>query len=333
MTIEFSALLLCAGKGTRFKSDIIKVLHPFLGTSMLQIAVDTMSALKPESVTLVVGHQKDRIMKEQFQRPVQFAVQEKQLGTADAVRAAEDIYLDNQDLNILVMNGDLPLVRPETLQPFLDFHFAEKNALTFLVADLENPFGFGRVIHGGDGILRIIEEKDATPDQRRIRESNLGVYLFRAGDLFAMLPKISTNNAKGEYYLTDIIEIMMRSGRKSGYFKTENSDEFIGVNDRFELAQAADVLRRRKIKELAEGGVTILDPNSTWIDLGVKIGGDSVISPSVVIEGESTIGSGCMIQPFVHIRDSRIGDGCEIVSFSRLYNQTVPENTTMSQSE
>jgi len=323
----FSAVLLCAGKGTRFKSEIIKLLHPFLGSSMLQIAVDTMFRLGPDSVTLVVGHQKARIQRESFRYPVQFAVQEKQLGTANAVLAARDFFVGKADSHVLVMNSDLPLVRPETLKPFLDYHQTEKNALTFLVADLENPFGFGRVIHGQDGIIRIIEEKDATPEQRCIRESNLGVYLFRAGDVFEMLPRITTDNAKGEYYLTDIIEIMMRAGRKTGFFKTDNSDEFIGVNDRHELALAADVLRRRKIRSLAEEGVTILDPSSTWIDLKVFVGRDTVIYPSVVIEGETKIGSGCRIQPFVHIKDCDIGDGSNIGSFIFLDGDTLPAHT------
>lgn len=325
----FSAVLLCAGKGTRFKSDTIKVLHPFLGTSMLRIAVDTMSSLNPESVTLIIGYQKERIQQQSFPHPIQFAVQERQLGTANAVWSAKDFFAGKENTNILVMNGDLPLVRPQTLRPFLDYHLAEKNALSFLVADLVNPFGFGRLVHGEDGIIRIVEEKDATPDQRLIKESNLGVYLFRAGDAFDMLPKITTDNAKGEYYLTDIIEIMMNAGRKTGFFKTENSDEFIGVNDRHELGLAADVLRLRKNRALAEEGVTILDPKSTWIDLKVKVGRDSIIHPSVVIEGESKIGGGCRIHPFVHIRDTIIGEGSEIGSFNFLEDESFPARTTI----
>jgi bifunctional UDP-N-acetylglucosamine pyrophosphorylase/glucosamine-1-phosphate N-acetyltransferase len=323
----FSAVLLCAGKGTRFKSDLIKVLHPFLGTSMLQIAVETMSGLDPESIILVIGHQKDRIRKEPFRRPVQFAVQERQLGTANALLAAREFFAGREETNILVMNGDLPLVRGETLRPFLDYHLTQGNALTFLVADLDNPFGFGRLVHGRDGIIRIIEEKDATPEQKKIKESNLGVYLFRAGDAFAMLPRVGTDNAKGEYYLTDMIEIMMKARKKTGYFKTEHSDEFIGVNDRHELALAADVLRMRKNRKLAESGVTLLDPSTTWIDLGVEIGPDTVIHPSVVIEGETRIGGGCRIHPFVRIADSVLGEGSEIGSFNHLDKRTLPART------
>lgn len=333
MNKSFSAMLLCAGKGTRFKSNFIKVLHPFLGTSMLHISVKNMFSLDPESLILVVGHQRERIMKEDFGRPVQFAVQENQKGTADAVLAAKDHFIGIEDMNVLVMNSDLPLVRPETLRPFLDFHFSEGNELTFLVADLENPFGFGRLVHGRDGIIRIVEEKDATPEQRKIRESNLGVYLFRAGPLYEMLPRISTDNAKGEYYLTDIIEIMMRAGLKTGYFKTGNSGEFIGVNDRHELALAADVLRRRKIRTLSLQGVTFLDPSTTWIDLNVQIGRDSVISPSVVIEGASFLGEGCRIRPFVHIEDTRIGEGSEIGSFVELTGKTIPAKTKIEKKE
>ncbi len=314
MNSNFLVLILAAGKGTRFKSHRIKVLHPILGKSMLRIVADTLCDLDPEEFLIVVGYQKDKVMKEGFVRKVRFVVQEEQLGTADAVRAAVPVLDAYRNKSVLVMNGDLPLVRTETLKPFLEHHFSRNQAMTFMTADLDNPFGFGRVVHGNGDAVRIIEEQDATSEQKKIRESNLGVYLFKIGSLLDALPKISTDNAKGEYYLTDIIEIIMQSGLKSGPFKTAYKDEFVGVNDRFELAAAADVLRQRKMEFLAKSGVSIQDPSSTWIDLDVEIGRDTTVSPFVVIEGASTIGEQCRIHPFVHIVNSRIGDGAEVMA-------------------
>ena len=325
MNRSFLALVLAAGKSTRFKSEGTKLLHPFLGTTLLDQVLDSLFQLKPESVCLVVGHRRQEIMGRRFRRPVEFVIQSRQRGTAHAVMSAADVLGRRKGQDVLVINGDLPLVRPETLRPFLNHHRKRANALTFLVADLDNPTGFGRLVHGKGGLIRIVEENEATPSQRKIRECNLGVYLFRSSDLLEALPMISADNRKKEYYLTDIIEIMMRSGRRVELFKTPNSDEFIGVNDRAELALAADVLRLRKNRALAESGVTVLDPSSTWIDLNVRIGRDTVIHPSVVIEGGTVIGEKCRIHPFVRIQRSRLGSGVEVRSGSLVEDSRIKD--------
>ncbi len=221
--------------------------------------------------------------------------------------------------DVLVINGDLPLVTAAMLRQLLASHRRGARALTFLTAELKNPYGFGRVIREG-GMWRVVEEKDATPSQRQVRESNIGAYVFRVRDLLAVLPRLSNKNRKKEYYLTDTIEEMARLGRKVAPCRVEGpeAEGIIGVNTRYELAQAAEVLRLRKIRELAEAGVTFLDPRRVWLDFGVNIGPDTTVYPGVTLEGETRIGSGCFIHPGAHLRDVTAGDDVVILAHSVL---------------
>lgn len=317
------ALVLAAGKGTRFKSDKIKVLHPMLGKPMIHLVVDCMFALGSEAVYVVVGHQKDEVMKEEFSKPVEFIHQKKQLGTAHAVLAAKKMLQVNKDKDLLVINGDLALIRPESLRPLIKQHRKEKNALTFLSAIMDDPSGFGRVTYHNNGLIRIFEEKDATPAQRKIKEVNVGVYLFRIEDLLKALPKISNKNFKGEFYLTDIIEIMSWGMGRVGVCRAPVQQEIVGINDRYELAKAVEILRQRKIKSLASGGVTIYDPSTTWIDLDVKIGRDTTIFSSVILEGKTVVGQGCKLYPFVHVRNSRVGHEAKILTSTMIEESTI----------
>jgi bifunctional UDP-N-acetylglucosamine pyrophosphorylase/glucosamine-1-phosphate N-acetyltransferase len=273
-------------------------------------------------VYVVVGYQKDEIRKEVQSDRVALVHQKEQLGTAHAVMAAKSILRKDINKDVLIINADLPLVRPQTLKPLLALHRKERNSLTFLSAELENPTGFGRIIRS-EGKIRVIEEKDASPSVKKIKEVNTGVYLFKIKDLIDALPKVSNQNKKKEYYLTDVTGIMAQERKKIGSYKTPNTGEFVGVNSRYELAQAIEVLRERKIKDLTEKGVTVLDPGTTWIDLDVKIGLDTVIYPSVVIEGCSVIGRECRLYPFTHIRDSRLGSGVEILGSTMIENSVI----------
>lgn len=324
MSQGFLVLILAAGKGTRFKSNKIKVLHPILGRPMLHFVLDCVLSLKPENIYAVVGYQKEEVMKEFKSSEIKFIHQEEQLGTAHAVMVARDFLKKEIGKDVLVINGDLPLLRPQTLKPMLAFHRKEGNSLTFLSAELENPTGFGRVIRSGNQI-RIVEEKDATPSERTIKEINAGVYIFKIKDLLDVLPKVSNQNKKGEYYITDIHGILTREGKKIGAFKTKHSGEIIGVNSRYELAQATEVLRARKIKSLTESGVTVYDPCTTWIDLEVKIRPDTIIYPSVIIEGNSVIGRECRIYPFVHIIDSQLGNNVEVLSSTMIEDSFIKD--------
>jgi bifunctional UDP-N-acetylglucosamine pyrophosphorylase/glucosamine-1-phosphate N-acetyltransferase len=311
-----SALILAAGKGTRFKSDKIKILHPLMGKTMLQLVVDSIQRLGPDRIHIVVGYQKDLVQKLLTGQNINFVHQKKQLGTAHAVLAAQAALKKEGGRDLLIMNGDLPLIRSVTLKPLLRSHREKGNSLTFLTTDLDNPTGFGRVILSEDNTLRIIEEKDATPAQRKEKEINVGIYLFRIKDLLKGLTQVSNKNKKGEYYLTDMIEILSRNGMKVGKYKTKSTEEIVGVNDRYELARAIDVLRMRKIKSLTEKGVTVCDPKSTWIDTDVKVGRDTVIYPSVILEGETVIGSHCTLYPYVHVVGTRVGKRVKLLSSS-----------------
>ena len=320
----FFALILAAGKGTRFKSEIIKVLHPMLGKSMLRLVLDCVFKLRPEKVYVVVGSQKEDVMKEAPSGKVEFLTQKRQLGTAHAVQAAKNALNKGREKDVLIINSDLPLMKPETLRPLLALHRKEGNSLTFLSAELEDPSGFGRIVHSGDKI-RVIEERDATAPQRRIKEVNAGVYVFKIKDLLEALPKVSNKNKKGEYYLTDVTEILSQEGKKIGVHKTRNTEDLVGVNSRYELAKAIGELRERKIKALTEKGVTVYDPRTTWIDLDVKIGPETIVYSSVIIEGNSVIGSECRLYPFVHIVDSRVGNRVKILG-STMIEESVIED-------
>jgi len=322
----FHALILAAGKGTRFKSDTIKVLHPLMGRTLIDIVLDSVSRLRPDKIHLVVGYQKHLVKEELKSRDLDYVEQKAQLGTAHAVMAARSILRKHPDADLLVMNGDLPLIRRETLRPLIRKHRRQANALTFMTSVMENPFGFGRVIYLKDGRIRIVEEKDATPAQRRLKEANVGIYMFKIRDLLWALPRISNQNKKGEYYLTDTIEILSEAGRSVASCRTENDAEIVGVNDRAELARAVEVLRERKVKALTEKGVTFYDPASTWVDFDVTIGRDTVIYPMVVLEGKTRIGERCVVYPGTHIMGSRVGHGVNVLTASVLEEARVADD-------
>jgi bifunctional UDP-N-acetylglucosamine pyrophosphorylase/glucosamine-1-phosphate N-acetyltransferase len=326
MSSELLALILAAGKGTRFKSEKIKVLYPLMGKLMLHHVLSTITGLKPGRIYVIVGYQKDKVIEASAGMDVEFVTQTKQLGTGHAVRSAKSFLEKNQEKHVLVMNGDLPLIRQETLKSMWRHHKKEQNSLTLLTAEMDNPYGFGRIIRSGKDEFRIVEEKDASASQKRIQEINAGVYIFAIGHLLKALPKISNINQKKEYYLTDIVEILMDEGKKVGAFKTSNQDEIVGINDRIELARAIEILRLRKIKNLAMNGVTINDPASTWIDLDAEIGMDTTIYPAVIVEGDSKIGKNCILYPFTHIVDSKIANGVRVLSSTMIENSTIEDD-------
>jgi len=327
MTKQFHALVLAAGKGTRFKSEKIKVLHTLMGKPMLKIVVDSISRLKPKMTHLIVGYQKEALMEEFPGEEISFITQKPQLGTAHAVMAASKTLSKYKGDDVLIMNGDLPLISPQTLRPLLKQHQRQGNALTFMSAEMADPYGFGRLVYLDKNRIRIIEEKDATLEQKKIKKGNVGIYVFKIKDLIAALPKISNKNIKGEYYLTDIIEILSSSGEKVGVHQTKYVREIVGVNDRFELAKAVKALRMRKIESMALKGVTFYDPASTWIDFNVKIGRDTVIYPFVVLEGNSVIGKECTLYPGAHIINSSLGSGVKILSSTMIEGSRIADKT------
>ncbi|MFW6131945.1 MAG: bifunctional UDP-N-acetylglucosamine diphosphorylase/glucosamine-1-phosphate N-acetyltransferase GlmU [Candidatus Aminicenantaceae bacterium] len=329
MKSNFIGLVLAAGKGTRFKSNKIKVLHSIMGKPMLGYVLDCLKKLKLEETYVVVGNQKEKLMEEFSSEGINFVEQKEQLGTAHAVMSADKILKKNLDKDILIINGDIPLIRPETIRSFFSEHRKKNNSLTFFSAELDNPYGFGRVIHKKNKGISIIEEKDASGEQRKIKNVNAGIYMFKVKDLKEALPKVSDKNVKKEYYITDLIEIMGQMQKKVGVFKTDHPEEVIGVNDRNDLSKVTDIIRKKKIKTLAKKGITIYDPGNTWIDVNVKIGRDTVIYPSVIIEGNSIIGSNCLIYPFVHIIDSRIGNYVRVLSSTYVENSVLNDEVRL----
>jgi bifunctional UDP-N-acetylglucosamine pyrophosphorylase/glucosamine-1-phosphate N-acetyltransferase len=340
MSNGLCALVLAAGQGTRFKSAVNKVLHPILGKPMIRFVLDSLLDLRPERVIVVVGHQKDEVAKAVAHPQVECVVQRRQLGTAHAVLAARAVLARRKHDDVIVINSDLPLFTAGTIKPLLRLHRTSRSALTVLSAEPENPSGFGRLVREGHGRLRVVEEKDASPSEKSIREVNTGVYIFKVRDLLDILPAISNKNLKREFYLTDSIALLQDRNKKVSVYKTARAAEVVGVNTRYELSQAALALRDRKARALSDAGVTVLDPRSTWIDLEVEIGPDTVIYPSVTIEGATRIGSRCVVHPSAHlvnavigsdvrvltsavIKDSLIGDGVSVGPFCHLRGKTV----------
>jgi len=314
-----AAVILAAGKGTRMKSGLVKVLHPAAGRPMISWVVDAALAAGAAPTVLVVGHQAEEV-RSAFSGAagIRCAPQEEQLGTGHAVACARE-ELSGFSGTVLILCGDTPLLRGETLQGLAAFHRENGAALTVLTAVMDDPYGYGRVVRDTDGrVLRIVEQKDATPEERALCEINSGIYCMEADFLFANIDSLGSDNAQGEFYLTDLVSIAVQQGRVCLARPTDDPDEIMGVNDRAQLAEASRILRRRINCELMSSGVSLLDPGHTYIDHGVRIGPDTVVYPNCSISGSSVIGSGCTIENGVSIAGCSIGDKCHIKAGSVL---------------
>jgi bifunctional UDP-N-acetylglucosamine pyrophosphorylase/glucosamine-1-phosphate N-acetyltransferase len=325
-----AALVLAAGKGTRMKSGLVKVLHPLAGRPMIEWPVEAAREAGASRVVLVVGHQAETVQ-EYFagQNEVAFAVQAEQLGTGHAVACAQDL-LKGLGGRILILCGDVPLIRPETLKGMLAQHDARQATVTVLTTHLANPYGYGRVVkREGGRILRIVEEKDATDEEKGITEINSGIYCVEAEFLFAAVKNLRNDNAQGEYYLTDIVTTAADQGELCLSFPVTDPEEVMGVNDRVQLADAAKVLRRRINEALMLTGVTLVDPTAAYLEKGVEIGPDTIIHPNVHISGATTIGARCLIEPSVVIAGCRIGNGVTIKAGSVLTDSVLHDDVAV----
>ncbi|MBF7096939.1 bifunctional UDP-N-acetylglucosamine diphosphorylase/glucosamine-1-phosphate N-acetyltransferase GlmU [Alkalibacter mobilis] len=304
------ALILAAGKGTRMKSEIPKVLHKAAGKYMLAHVVDGCTEAGVSQVYAIVGHKKEMIM-EAMGSEINYISQDQQLGTGHALMVSKE-FLPNDDTNVLVLVGDAPLIDGNTLSKMMENHESGGNSATVLTAMMQNPTGYGRIVKDNNGNLsRIVEQKDGTDEELKINEINSGMYCFNSGDLIKSLDKLGNDNAQQEYYLTDVIEIMNKDGLKTGTFITD-VENIKAVNSRVELAQVEKILRRRINEHHMENGVTIIDPDATYINKEVTIGRDTVIYPGCILEGETQIGSGCTILERSKITDCKIADGVTI---------------------
>jgi bifunctional UDP-N-acetylglucosamine pyrophosphorylase/glucosamine-1-phosphate N-acetyltransferase len=302
-------IVLAAGKGTRMKSDLVKVLHPLLGVPMLSYPVElSLNDIKAEKTILVVGYQADKI-KEKFKDPrIHFVLQEEQLGTGHAVLQALPL-LQSFNGTVLILCGDVPLVKMETLRSFIDTFWRNESNLSVLTAVVENPSGYGRIIRGPTGWLeRIVEEKDSSEDEKLIREINTGIFCIKAPFLIDGLKEIGQENAQGEYYLTDLVEIGRKRGMRCSAHMVADPTEVMGINTRADLAVASEVLRQEKVMDLMLSGVTIIDPKTAYVDKTVEIGKDTIVHPNCVLQGKTKIGERCVIESNARIIDSLIGD-------------------------
>jgi bifunctional UDP-N-acetylglucosamine pyrophosphorylase/glucosamine-1-phosphate N-acetyltransferase len=312
-----AAVILAAGQGTRMKSDRPKVSFEICGRSLVRHVVEAVRAIKPVKTVVVVGHGKEQVKEAVGAVPgVSFAVQKQQRGTADAVKAALP-SLKGFDGTILVVCGDVPLVRPETLAELLAAHRRAGAAASILSVVLPDGGRYGRIVRGLErGFVRIVEAKDATFEELAVREINTGLYAFEAHELGSAIQKVGDVNAQREYYLTDVPEILLAEGKTVQAVPAGSADEVLGVNTFAELASAASRMRRRILAALMTDGVEIRDPDTTWIDAGVTIGRGTRVLPCTVIEKDVEIGEGCEVGPFAHVRPGTVlEDGAEIGNF------------------
>jgi bifunctional UDP-N-acetylglucosamine pyrophosphorylase/glucosamine-1-phosphate N-acetyltransferase len=313
---DLHIVVLAAGKGTRMKSARPKVLHEAAGLPLIEHVLRAADPLGAASLTIVVGHMADAVRETvSRKRPAsQFALQDPQQGTAHALLQAEP-YLAGRTGTIVMLSGDVPLLSTATVRRLVATHHATGAAATLLTAVVDQPFGYGRVVRSAGRVERVVEERDASAEERAIREINAGVYAFDLGPLFDQLRAIAADNAQGEYYLTDVAAVYARRGLPVETLTVEDPREVRGINSRGELAEVSAMMRKTKNEALMAAGVTIEDPACTYIGPDVTVGPDTVIHPNVHLEGRTTIGTGCEIHANVRIVDSTIGDRVTIQNF------------------
>ena len=305
-------IILAAGEGKRMKSKLPKVLHRVCGKPMVQHVIDAVKGAGVEQLVVVVGHKADEV-KACLSDDIYTAYQKEQLGTGHAVMCAEN-FLKDKEGTVIILAGDAPLITEDTISKVLKYHESNGYAATILTADAENPEGLGRIIRDGSGnVERIVEHKDASEEERKVKEVNSANYCFNIKVLLEMLGKLDNKNAQGEYYLTDTIELIRKSGRKVGAYKTSFT-EFMAVNSKVQLYEADKAMRKRIIYGLMDEGVTIIDPETVHIGTDVKVARDTVIYPGVILEGKTEIGEDCIIGQNTRIVDSVIDSAVKIQS-------------------
>ena len=321
------AIVLAAGKGTRMKSKKSKLVQKIYGKEVVRRAVENAEKAGVGEIVAVVGYMKEEVMAVLGDK-VKYAVQDEMLGTGHAVLQAKE-YLKGKKGKVLVLNGDVPLIRPETLNKLLEKSIENKEYATLLTAIYDNPKGYGRIVRDeGGNIAAIVEEKDTTDDQKEIKEINAGIYCFDIEELLAALENLSPDNAQGEYYLTDVIEIMNKKGLKTGAVVVEDNTEILGINDRIQLEMLTKVLQMRINTEYMRKGVTIEDINTIYIYDDVEIGMDTVIHPNTTIKSDVKIGEDCEIGPNAYIREGcRLANNVKIGNFVEIKKTIIGEGT------
>jgi bifunctional UDP-N-acetylglucosamine pyrophosphorylase/glucosamine-1-phosphate N-acetyltransferase len=312
---DLHIVILAAGKGTRMKSAHPKVLHKVAGRPMIDYAMKAARSLSPKTTTVVVGHMKELLQQGLAPYPeLAFVTQEPQLGTGHALLQTASV-LEGKNGSVVLLSGDVPLLTRHTLAALLRKHEESGAAATVLTSNIEQPYGYGRIVRLRGKVSRIVEERDASPAQRKIKEINGGIYAFAVAPLFSALRGLATANAQGEYYLTDLISTYRRKKLAVEAVLLEDSNEIRGINSRSELAEASRIVRQKKNEELMAAGVTIEDPATTYVDDSVIIGADTVIHPGVHVEGKTVIGQACEIHAGVRIINSTLDDRVTVQNF------------------
>lgn len=308
---SLATVILAAGKGTRMKSALPKVLHPLCGQPLIHYPVRLARQLGSARTVLVVGHGAAAVEALLAADGIHFVSQTEQLGTGHALLCAHAALADFSG-TILLLCGDVPLLRTETVTQLLDYHHRQQASVTVLTATMENPHGYGRVVRDGDEVVAIVEERDATPEIRALHEINTGIYCFAAPFVFTALSQVGCQNAQGEYYLTDVLALARAAGKKVCALAAAEGTETMGINDRVQLAEADGLLRLRINREHQRAGVTIVDPVTTYIEPTVEIGADTLIHPNVHLRGATKIASNCTVEPGAMITDSQLGEKVHI---------------------
>lgn len=321
---NITAVILAAGEGKRMYSKIPKVLHKLCGLSMVEHVINSAREIGCQEPVVVIGHGADQVR--EAIKDVKFVMQEQQLGTGHAVMQADE-YINEND--VLVLYGDTPLVSAEKLNEMYQFHKSGNYGATVLTADLDNPTGYGRIVRDKQGLIEaIIEDKDANQEVKTIKEINSGMYFFKGAELKKALKKLTNKNAQGEYYLTDALQIIKQEGYGIAAFKTNDPAEIMGVNNRLQLSEAAEIMRSRILTSHMLAGVTIIDANNTYIDKSVKIARDVMIYPGSILEGSTVIDEDCIIGPNTRIKNSVL-DKCVNAQNSVILDSKIGEATTV----
>jgi bifunctional UDP-N-acetylglucosamine pyrophosphorylase/glucosamine-1-phosphate N-acetyltransferase len=322
-------VILAAGKGTRMKSSQPKVLHRVAGRPMIDYVLRAAESLSPKTTTLVVGHMKETLYQGLSDRPgLRFVTQEPQLGTGHALLQTAPLLEHEKDV-LLLLSGDVPLLRRHTISNLLTRHQETGAAATVLTAIVEQPYGYGRIVRTKGKIAKIVEERDASPAQRKIKEINSGVFAFSIEPLFGALRSLAAGNAQGEYYLTDLVATFRRHKLGVETAVLNDPNEIRGINSRSELAEASSIVRQKKNEELMAAGVTIEDPATTYIDDDVVVGADTVIHPGVYLEGKTQIGTACDIHSGVRIVNSVLADRVTVQNFCVISGSRLASGVTL----